>query len=42
MPITKSLVLVILDHKTVAKGAERALIKDTGLTIDEFNRLLKK
>ncbi len=36
------LVLVIPNHKTVAKGTERALIKDAGLTIDEFNRLLKK
>ena len=35
-------VLVIPNHKTVAKGTERALIKDAGLTIDEFNRLLKK
>ena len=36
------LVVVIPNHKTVAKGTERTLIKDAGLTIDQFNRLLKK
>jgi len=34
--------LVIPDHETVAKGTERALIKDAGLTVEEFNKLLKK
>jgi len=36
------IVLVILDHKMVAKGTERELIKDAGLTVGEFNILLKK
>jgi hypothetical protein len=36
------IILVIPNHKTVAKGTERELIKDAGLTIGEFNRLLKK
>ena len=36
------LVLVIPDHKMVAKGTERELIKDAGLTVQEFNTLLKK
>ena len=34
--------LVIPNHETVAKGTERALIKDAGLTVEEFNKLLKK
>ena len=36
------IMLVIPDHETVAKGTERALIKDAGLTVEEFNKLLKK
>ncbi|MCD6206440.1 MAG: type II toxin-antitoxin system HicA family toxin [Methanosarcinales archaeon] len=36
------IVLVIPDHKMVAKGTERELIKDAGLTVGEFNILLKK
>ena len=36
------IILVTPNHKTVAKGTERELIKDAGLTIGEFNRLLKK
>lgn len=36
------LILVIPDHETVAKGTERELIKDAGLTVEEFNKLLKK
>jgi predicted RNA binding protein YcfA (HicA-like mRNA interferase family) len=36
------IILVIPDHETVAKGTERALIKDAGLTVEEFNKLLKK
>ena len=32
-------ILVISNHKTVAKGTERALIKDAGLIVEEFNRL---
>lgn len=35
-------VLVIPDHKMVAKGTERELIKDAGLTVGEFNTLLRK
>jgi predicted RNA binding protein YcfA (HicA-like mRNA interferase family) len=34
-------ILVIPNHDTVAKGAERELIKDAGLTVEEFNDLLK-
>ena len=30
------------NHATVAKGTERGLIKDAGLTVEEFNKLLKK
>ena len=36
------IILVVPDHETVAKGTERALIKDAGLTVEEFNRLLRK
>ena len=35
-------ILVIPDHNPVARGTERELIKDAGLTVEEFNRLLKK
>ncbi len=35
-------ILVIPNHATVAKGTERELIKDAGLTVEEFNKLLKK
>ena len=38
----EDLILVIPHHSTVAKGTERELIKDAGLTVEEFNRLLKK
>ena len=34
-------VLIIPDHNTVSKGTERELIKDAGLTVKEFNSLLK-
>jgi len=34
-------ILVIPNHDTVAKGTERELIKDAGLTVEEFNELLK-
>lgn len=34
-------ILVIPNHNTVAKGTERELIKDAGLTVEEFNDLLK-
>ena len=37
-----NVILVIPDHETVAKGTERELIKDAGLTVEEFNKLLKK
>ncbi len=35
-------ILVIPNHETVAKGTERELIKDAGLTVGEFNKILKK
>jgi len=35
-------IIVIPNHKTVAKGTERELIKDVGLTVEEFNKLLRK
>jgi len=34
-------IVVIPNHETVAKGTERELIKDVGLTVEEFNKLLK-
>ena len=34
-------VLVIPNHNMVAKGTQRELIKDAGLTVEEFNSLLK-
>ena len=37
----EDVILVIPDHETVAKGTERELIKDAGLTVEEFNELLK-
>lgn len=33
--------LVVPDHKEVAKGTLRAIIKQAGLTADEFNELFK-
>lgn len=33
-------ILIVPNHSQVAKGTERDLIKESGLTIDEFNRLL--
>jgi predicted RNA binding protein YcfA (HicA-like mRNA interferase family) len=33
--------LVIPDHKEVAKGTLRAIIKQAGLTLEEFNELLR-
>ena len=33
--------LVVPDHKEVAKGTLRAIIKQAGLTIEEFNALFK-
>ena len=32
--------LVVPDHRTLAKGTLRALIREAGLTIDEFSELL--
>lgn len=32
--------VVVPDHKEVAKGTLRAIIKQVGLTLDEFKRLL--
>ena len=33
--------LVVPDHKEVAKGTFRAIIKQAGLTVEEFNELLR-
>jgi predicted RNA binding protein YcfA (HicA-like mRNA interferase family) len=33
--------LVVPDHKEVAKGTLRAIIKQAGLTVEEFNALFK-
>ena len=33
--------LVVPDHREVAKGTLRAIIKQAGLTVDEFVALLK-
>lgn len=33
-------ILIIPNHSTVSKGTERDLIKDAGLTVEEFNNLL--
>ncbi|EHQ36205.1 type II toxin-antitoxin system HicA family toxin [Methanoplanus limicola] len=35
-------ILIIPNHNPVSKGTERELIKDAGLTVEEFNNLLKK
>ncbi len=32
--------LTVPDHKEIAKGTLRAIIRQTGLTVDEFNDLL--
>lgn len=32
--------IVVPDHKEVAKGTLRAIIRETGLTVDEFRTLL--
>lgn len=32
--------LVIPDHKEIAKGTLRAIIRQAGLTVEEFNELL--
>ena len=32
--------IVVPDHKEVAKGTLRAIIRETGLTVDEFRSLL--
>jgi predicted RNA binding protein YcfA (HicA-like mRNA interferase family) len=32
--------VTIPDHKVIAKGTLRAIIRETGLTVDEFNKLL--
>ena len=32
--------IVVPDHKEVAKGTLRSIIRETGLTVDEFKRLL--
>ena len=32
--------VVVPDHKEVAKGTLRAIIKQVGLTVDEFRKLL--
>lgn len=33
-------ILIIPNHTTVSKGTERELIRDAGLTVEEFNNLL--
>jgi len=33
--------LVIPDHKEIAKGTLRAIIKQAGLIVEEFNELLR-
>jgi predicted RNA binding protein YcfA (HicA-like mRNA interferase family) len=32
--------IVVADHKEVAKGTLRSIIRETGLTVDEFKNLL--
>jgi predicted RNA binding protein YcfA (HicA-like mRNA interferase family) len=32
--------LTVPDHKEIAKGTLRAIIRQAGLTVDEFNELL--
>ena len=32
--------IVVPDHKVAAKGTLRSILRETGLTIDEFNTLL--
>jgi len=32
--------IVVPDHKEVAKGTLRSIIRETGLTVDEFRKLL--
>ena len=32
--------IVVPDHKEVAKGTLRSIIRETGLTVDEFKELL--
>ena len=32
--------IVVPDHKEVAKGTLRSIIRETGLTVDEFKKLL--
>lgn len=32
--------ITVPDHREVAKGTLRAIIRQTGLTVDEFNALL--
>ena len=34
-------ILVVPHHDSVAKGTARALIRDAGITVAEFNRLLR-
>jgi predicted RNA binding protein YcfA (HicA-like mRNA interferase family) len=32
--------IVVPDHKEIAKGTLRSIIRETGLTVDEFKKLL--
>ena len=32
--------IVVPDHKEVARGTLRSIIRETGLTVDEFKKLL--
>ncbi len=34
-------ILIVPNHDPVAKGTARALIRDAGITVAEFNRLLR-
>jgi predicted RNA binding protein YcfA (HicA-like mRNA interferase family) len=32
--------IVVPDHKEIAKGTLRSIIRETGLTVDEFKKLI--
>ncbi len=34
--------VTIPDHKVIAKGTLRAIVRETGITVDEFNKLLNQ
>ena len=33
--------VIVPDHKTIDRGTLRAIIRDAGLTVEEFNKLLE-